>query len=296
VGVSAASRGAGSTKTVMDVTHELESPALQPLFLDQRSDQLYGVLHRAEGKARGTVLMAGPFAAERERALNVMVMWCQRAAQAGFDSFYFDYRGIGESSGRFEDQTFDSWLEDLTTCAAWLRDRQPHAPLFLTGIRLGAVLAAQAFKNGVGSGLLMWGPPRSARDMLWDVLRRILAADFVQASGAPKKTREDYARMLEGGAHVNVDGYFWSPDLWRSTERYPLALPDQTERRPWLNIELRPVPRGAAIEVVETLTPIPGSNHLAIRSDKFWDVMTTTPVCKTLFESSVAWLERATAE
>jgi exosortase A-associated hydrolase 2 len=278
----------------MDATHELQIPAPEPHFLDQHADQLYGVLHPAVGKVRGTVLMAGPFAAERERAHNVTILWCQRAAQAGFDALYFDYRGIGESSGRFEDQTFDTWLDDLTASARWLRERRPEAPLYLLGVRLGAVLAAQAFERGIGSGLVMWGPPRSARDMLWDVLRRILAADFMQApTGAAKKTREDYARMLEGGELVNVDGYFWSPELWRSAERFPLALPGSDEQRPWLNVDLKLVPRGAPPgEVVQTLVPEPGSHQLAIRADKFWDVMTVVPVCQSLFESSIAWLER----
>jgi alpha/beta superfamily hydrolase len=281
----------------MDVTHQVEGTAPEPHFLDQHEDQLYGVLHPAAGPARGTLLVAGPFAAERERALNVTVMWCQRAARSGFDTMYFDYRGIGESSGRFEDQTLDSWLDDLTACAAWLRERRPHAPLFLLGVRLGAVIAAEGFKRGLGSGLLMWGAPRSARDMLWDTLRRILAADFVQAPGVVKKTREDYQRMLENGELVNVDGYFWSRDLWQSTERFAVAMPDQAERRPWLNVDLKPVPRGApAAEVVETLVPLPGTNQLAIRSDRFWDTMPVTPVCQTLFESSMAWLERATRE
>jgi hypothetical protein len=279
----------------MEVTQELEGSRLVPLFLDQHADQLYGVLHPAVGQPKGSVLMAGPFAAERERSHNVTVLWCQRAAQAGFDALYFDYRGIGESSGRFEDQSFDTWLDDLTACARFLRERRPEAPLYLLGVRLGALLAAQAFANGVGSGLVAWGPPHSARDMLWDVLRRVLAADFMQVPvGGAKRTREDYAKMLDAGQLVNVDGYHWSQELWRSAERFPLVLPGGDEQRPWLNVELKPVPRSAPPgEVVETLVPGPGTHHLAIRADKFWDVMTVVPVCQTLFESTIAWLERA---
>jgi alpha/beta superfamily hydrolase len=281
----------------MDATHELEGTAPDPHFIDQHADQIYGVLHPAVGKPRGMILMAGPLAAERERAHNVTVSWCRRAAQAGFDAYYFDFRGIGESSGHFEDQTLDSWLDDLTRCADWLKERRPDVPLFLLGVRLGAVLTSQAFAKGVGSGLLLWGPPKSARDLMWDSLRHILAADFVQAPGTVRKTREDYARMLEGGELVNVDGYFWSPGLWRSSERFDLVVPGPEERRPWLKVELKMVPRSAPpVEVVETVVPEQGSHQISVRAGRFWEVMAVTPVCQTLFESSVAWLERATAQ
>jgi hypothetical protein len=63
--------------------------------------------------------------------------------------------------------------------------------------------------------------------MLMDMLRRKLAADYMEFSGAEKKTRDAYVRELEAGALVEVEGYPWSLGLWRSAAQYTLAEPER---------------------------------------------------------------------
>lgn len=72
------------------------------------------------------------------------VGWISRAlTERGIAVFRFDFTGIGESAGDFEDTDFSSNLDDLEAAASFLRDRY-RAPQILIGHSLGgaAVLAA----------------------------------------------------------------------------------------------------------------------------------------------------------
>lgn len=72
--------------------------------------------------------------------------WISRALVArGIAVFRFDFTGIGESAGDFEDTNFSSNLQDLEAAADFLR-REHGAPQILIGHSLGgaAVLAAAA--------------------------------------------------------------------------------------------------------------------------------------------------------
>jgi len=72
------------------------------------------------------------------------VGWISRAlVERGIAVFRFDFTGIGESAGDFEDTDFSSNLDDLEAAASFLRERY-RAPQILIGHSLGgaAVLAA----------------------------------------------------------------------------------------------------------------------------------------------------------
>ena len=224
--------------------------SVQPIeeadYLKQGDDQVYYVLHSPTGPRLGQVLLAGPFASERPHTYISWVRWARFLANHGFEVLRFDYRGVGESTGRFEDLAFTSWLEDLRLCAQWLGRQGESCPLTLHGLRLGALLAARAFEDGLGDALLLWSPPASAQEMLHDTLRRRLATDFVLEGNARRKSREDYIAELEAGRLVEVEGYLWSKGLWKQSPDFTLTPPkagnftpaDRTQDRPWEVVHL----------------------------------------------------------
>src|SRR5271166_4017319 len=83
---------------------------------------LYTVLHSvADPVAR--VLLVGPFASERQNSYGPWVRWARYLAARKIEVLRFDYRGIGESTGVFEEMTFATWCEDVELLADWLRSR-----------------------------------------------------------------------------------------------------------------------------------------------------------------------------
>ncbi len=207
------------------MTESAVPPPEEHDYLELEGEQIYVVRHPAIEPVRGRVLLAGPFVPERPHSYVGLVRWARFLASRGLDCLRFDYRGANESTGRFEDQSFRTWLEDLECCARWYDETGIDAPLALHGHRLGGLLAARAFlEDGIGEALLMWSPPASGRKLLFDTLRRRLATDMALGGRDEPKTREEYVEDLLAGELVEVEGYPWSRRLWEDSESFDLEL------------------------------------------------------------------------
>jgi len=139
----------------------------------------------------------------------------------------YDYRGVGESEGVFEEMSFAHWSEDVELLTGWLKGRSPNLPLVLHGLEMGALLAAKAFHIGIADVLFLWSPPASANQALRPALLRWIAVDQVFKFGDDRRTASAFIRELEEGATIDVEGYRWSAKLWR--ESHEVLLPREME-------------------------------------------------------------------
>ncbi|MCU0696075.1 MAG: alpha/beta fold hydrolase [Myxococcaceae bacterium] len=208
-----------------------------PFYLAHEGEQLAVVQHAAATvQPRATVVLAGPMTLERAHGYLTWVRLARNLALNGYEVLRFDYRGVGESTGEFRAQTFDAWRDDVGAVAAHAKT-SGAGRVVLLGLRLGALLCRPIFEEGVVDGLVAWEPPGSGRAMAMDMLRRKLAADYMEFPDAARKTRDDYVKELERGAEVEVEGYPWTTELWRSTERYTFAEPERIGGE-WLTVFL----------------------------------------------------------
>jgi hypothetical protein len=199
----------------MQSRYRMEESQEQAGYLEFAGAHLYTVLHKvADPVAR--VLLVGPFAAERHFSYIPWVRWARFLAARQIETLRYDYRGVGESTGDFEDISYDHWNEDVKFLAGWLKRRSPAAPLILHGLELGALLASKAFEAGEGNALLMWSPPMDANEVLRKALLRRIAVDHT-FNMHEHKSLEDYIRQLETGQPLEVEGYKWSTRLWRES-------------------------------------------------------------------------------
>jgi alpha-beta hydrolase superfamily lysophospholipase len=226
---------------VSELLQHAHTDAIAPGYLASTGEQVAIVHHRAAEPRRGAVLILGPFAAERERAHLSLVRFARTLAAEGFDALRFDFRGVGESAGRFEDQTFSTWRDDARAAFDQLASIAPGVPLALIGVRLGALLAADLFSAGLGDRLLLWAPPESGRALLWETLRRTLTAEMMASPDAPRRTREQLAAELEAGRSVNVHNWTLKPA-------------QDGDTRPRLSVDFRP-----------------SSSPSATTSERFWE-------------------------
>ena len=193
---------------------------------------LYTVLHHVDHPV-ARVLLVGPFASERHSSYIPWVYWARYLAAKGIEVLRYDYRGIGESDGVFEEMSFADWSEDVHLLAKWLKDQSPDLPLVLHGLGMGALLASQAFHTGLGEVLLLWSPPASANQALRSALVRWINVEQLFKYGDERKPPSAFIQDLERGSPVEVEGYQWSGKLWQDSFHYdlPPALREESTAR-----------------------------------------------------------------
>lgn len=218
---------------------------------------LYTVLHQVKNPV-ARVLLVGPFASERHNSYTPWVRWARYLAAENIEVLRYDYRGIGESTGVFDEMTFADWSQDIHLLYAWFAACSPHVPILLHGLGIGAVLAGRAFDAGVGDGLLLWSPPANANQALRATLMRWVGLEQILKFRSEQKSASDYIRDIEQGSPLEVDGYRWSVNLWRDSFQLdlPTALTSQdiaarSYRRPVRIVSLTrnaaPLARGGQI-------------------------------------------------
>jgi hypothetical protein len=206
----------------VQIQHVDETPLEQAGYFEVPGEHLYTILHAVPDPI-ARVLLVGPFAAERQLSYLPWVRWARFLAGRRVECLRYDYRGIGESTGNFEEMTFHHWLEDVELLAGWMQQRSPEAPVAIHGLEMGAVLAAKAFEKGLGDALLLWAPPPSGNQALRNTLLPRIAAEQMFKYGDERKPVSDYLRRLEQGEVLEVAGYRWSGQMWHDS--FQVELP-----------------------------------------------------------------------
>ena len=203
---------------------------------------------------RGALLYVHPWAEEMNKSRRMAALASRQLAASGMAVLQVDLLGCGDSSGEFGDATWQAWMDDLDQAAQWLQARHPGAPLWLWGLRVGALLATalcQRLDSNPNPNLnpnpvnfLFWQPTLQGKTAWQQFLRMKAAAQLADGGG---KAILDAARAeLAAGRPIDVAGYSVSPALVHGLEAATLAAPAATDRPVgrvvWLEVSSQPEP------------------------------------------------------
>ena len=219
------------------------------------SGQRLYLLHTPAGSqpVRGTVLYVHPWAEEMNKSRRMTALTSRALAAAGWAVLQVDLLGCGDSSGDFGDAGWQDWIADVCTAAQWLQARHPALPLWLWGLRAGALLCTAAapeitLRTGQAPNFLFWQPVPQGKQALQQFLRLNAAAPL--AGGKGGDVMATLRAELKAGRHVFVAGYRLGADLASGLESAELAAPAvdarANARMVWL--ELAPPPAAGAAD------------------------------------------------
>jgi exosortase A-associated hydrolase 2 len=172
----------------------------------------------------------------------VVAQQARALAQAGYGVLQIDLLGCGDSSGEFADATWAAWLHDAQQARHWLLE-QGGGPLWLWGMRAGALLAAQLAQQPQEGGdpthLLLWQPVASGQQQLQQFLRLQAASQWLGNASSGQTP----AQALALGESVHIAGYTLSANLARGLGDARLTPPRQGQPGRLVWLESRTSPR-----------------------------------------------------
>lgn len=217
----------------------------QAFFLPATSGLRFCIYHppAAGTAACGAVLYLHPWAEEMNKSRRMAAMQARAMAAAGFAVLQIDLHGCGDSSDTWAQASWAGWVDDTVLAARWLLQRHPGTvaqPLWLWGLRAGALLAVQAAQRlAVPCHFLFWQPAPSGKLLLQQFLRLKLAAGL-QADGeqgdkdgnSGKGVVEALRAGLAAGQTQDIAGYALPPALAHGLESAVLAPPAPSQSPP----------------------------------------------------------------
>ena len=194
---------------------------VEPFFLDSPSGRLFAVHHRPRNasKIRGHVLCVPPFNEEMNRCRSMLTLQAQALAALGFGTLVFDLHGTGDSEGEYRDARWSAWLNDICAAKNWLQAQPGGGLKAIIGVRLGAILAAEAtVRLGLAAvALIFWQPVLDGKIHLSQFLRVRMAAQL-DRTDLPKETTATLRHQLATEQVVEVAGYEIHPELARAID------------------------------------------------------------------------------
>jgi exosortase A-associated hydrolase 2 len=196
--------------------------------------------HEPLGPPRALVLHAHAWAEEMNKARRMTAYQARSWASEGVAVARPDLLGCGDSPGEFADAAWDTWIDDLVRFARELQSRYPGVPLWLWGLRAGALLARAAVEQLEGvAGLVLWQPATQGRQVLRQFLR-LRSAAAARGLGTTAAMPEQLLRELESGHPVELAGYVLPPALALGLRAATLAPSARPLVVHWIEVSARP--------------------------------------------------------
>ena len=134
-------------------------PDAPSLMLEGPAGAIEAAVDHPEGNERPVVaVMCHPLPTEGGTMHNQVVTMAARALQqCGATTVRFNFRGVGDSAGEFDDGRGE--LEDLRAVVAWVREQRPEHQLWLCGFSFGAYVCLRGAVELAADAVISIAPP-----------------------------------------------------------------------------------------------------------------------------------------
>jgi len=196
---------------------------VQAFFLPAAEGSRFCVYHPPASPVRAGVVFVQAFAEEMNKSRHLVAQASRALAAQGIGVLLMDLKGCGDSTGLFEDASWDDWRSDVHLAAQFMRGRG-HARLALWGMRLGALLAAQCAAEMPTdvTRCVFWQPVLQGETHLAQFLRLRLASAMFSGTKSDETGKTLRAR-LAAGEKIEVAGYLLSPSMATALSGLDLA-------------------------------------------------------------------------
>lgn len=266
-----------------------------PFYFGNEGQRLFAVLHSPDSSSEsGTgLVLCHAFAEEKLWAHRAFVNCARRLARAGHNVLRFDYRGYGDSDGRFEDSTVDSQVSDTQAALRALRDKCPELKhVGLLGLRFGATIACLAAESdGVCDRLALLDPVTDLREYIHDALRSHLTTQMVMY-GKIVMNRDQLVEAIQNGELINIDGYDIGKKFYDSAMRYEVFTGEKSYTGPCLILDISRKEKPVAAKTIAFAGTFRNAECQQAIEEPFWkETKIFVQDAVSINQAVVQWLE-----
>lgn len=268
-----------------------------PCYFDHDSGAcLFGVIYFPESETdrREGFVFVDAFAEEKLWAQRVMVTFARLLARLGYTVLRFDFRGHGDSDGRFEETSIATRLSDIRCAAGFLQQRAGERlqNINLLGLRFGATLALLAARElDEVRQLVLWEPIVNGAKYMKDLLRSNLVTQTAVYK-AIRFTREDLIAQMKQGGTVNSEGYLLSYTLYAETAAINLLADEGATAAATLLVQIGSSGQPVKKDYAALQERLADCDTVVVAEDQFWkEIKTYYAEAEALFRETTTWLE-----
>jgi pimeloyl-ACP methyl ester carboxylesterase len=229
------------------------------------------------------MVLCDPFAEEKKSSQKTLAEMGRALAEAGLPALHFDYRGTGDSGGRFEQFNLEDWRQDICAVVDWVRLRWSLGRVGLLGLRLGASLAAAEAARCRAATLVMWEPILDGERYARELGQRSKIKHMLTAGPGAANSRQE-----QQPGFLDLDGYLVAPSLMAQMAQLRLETGEPFPR-PALLVQGNA--RGESTpEARAALGGFPQGEAQALQLEPFWQRIGLTDTAP-LIATTVAWLQ-----
>lgn len=250
---------------------------------------MFSVLHEPTTIRFAPVVFCHPFAEEKLWAHRVFVSFARVLAGAGYPVLRFDYRGNGDSDGRFEDASIESAVEDVRCGVQHVRQRFRSDAVHLLGLRVGASVACRvAAESSEIDQLMLWAPIVDGAAYMKDLLRVNLSTQ-VALYKEVRQDRDELVQAMRAGHHVNIDGYDLSWTMFSQASAIDLLATRSSHQRPCLIVEIETAGRRQP-SLPRLAQQFADATLVTVAEEAFWkEIPAFYGSAPRLFDATRAW-------
>ncbi|MBI2084780.1 MAG: alpha/beta fold hydrolase [Candidatus Aenigmarchaeota archaeon] len=142
-----------------------------PVTFKSHGKQIVGMLHLPNRKNAPVIIMCHGYFGSKEGAFYIFVDAAREFCRNGYAVFRFDYRGSGDSEGKFENQRIKTMSEDVDSSLKFLKTVKniDLSKIGIVGHSKGgtiAILSARRYSNI--KAVVAWATVSDYKKLWWD--------------------------------------------------------------------------------------------------------------------------------
>ena len=246
-------------------------------FFENEGLRLFGYLNNPEGeikncngKARYGIVFCPPFGDEHIVSYRIIRNFAVKLCEKGIPVLRFDYRGYGDSEGKFEEATPETQVSDIRRAIEILRNMTGVESVGLMGLRLGGTLTLLVAQSEPDvQFIIMWSPILSPKVYFQGIIRKQTFA-FIVNKEKRRPITELFSELNQGG-RVDIGGYYLSAKAYHAfCGLDPIKLLQQIKQPVYIALEQETINMDKS--VLEQLNNMHKDNFdvVTIDEDAFW--------------------------